>query len=202
MLLVLKLGINEWPMPGRIVRRETYLREYHELTHATACRSCRTRSGRTLCSPASCCSPSRRARTSSGRSVRRPTGPDDHPDGAAPGFLLPVALRVAVVPAAGRRNALPLDRSADHPRAAAACRFLPVRAKRAGGAGRSRSDVLLVAVSLGHSRNSARYTPWSPEMDAWSGAPVPASSWPAARRWSAGRAGVPGEAVPQLSCAR
>ena len=32
-LLVLKLGINEWPMPGRIVRRETYLQEYHELTH-------------------------------------------------------------------------------------------------------------------------------------------------------------------------
>jgi ubiquinol-cytochrome c reductase cytochrome b subunit len=33
LLLVLKLGINEWPMPGRIVRRETYLREYQELTH-------------------------------------------------------------------------------------------------------------------------------------------------------------------------
>src|ERR1700723_3117941 len=33
LLLVLKLGINEWPMPGRIVRRATYLKEYHELTH-------------------------------------------------------------------------------------------------------------------------------------------------------------------------
>src|SRR5260221_3670182 len=32
LLLVLKLGINEWPMPGRIVRRATYLQEYHELT--------------------------------------------------------------------------------------------------------------------------------------------------------------------------
>src|SRR6476661_3579068 len=31
-LLVLKLGINEWPMPGRLVRRDTYLREYHALT--------------------------------------------------------------------------------------------------------------------------------------------------------------------------
>jgi len=31
--LVLKLGINEWPTPGRIVRRETYIKEYHELTH-------------------------------------------------------------------------------------------------------------------------------------------------------------------------
>ena len=31
-LLVLKLGINEWPRPGRPVSRETYLREYRELT--------------------------------------------------------------------------------------------------------------------------------------------------------------------------
>ena len=31
--MVLKLGINEWPMPGRIVRRATYVQEYHELTH-------------------------------------------------------------------------------------------------------------------------------------------------------------------------
>jgi ubiquinol-cytochrome c reductase cytochrome b subunit len=33
LLMVLKLGINEWPMPGRIVRRATYLEEYHEQTH-------------------------------------------------------------------------------------------------------------------------------------------------------------------------
>ncbi|HEY2857767.1 MAG TPA: cytochrome b N-terminal domain-containing protein [Terracidiphilus sp.] len=31
--MVLKLGINEWPMPGRIVRRETYVQEYNDLTH-------------------------------------------------------------------------------------------------------------------------------------------------------------------------
>ena len=33
LLLVLKLGINEWPMPGRVVRRATYLQEYHDLAH-------------------------------------------------------------------------------------------------------------------------------------------------------------------------
>src|ERR1700726_1476884 len=33
LLMVLKLGINEWPMPGRVVRRATYLQEYRELTH-------------------------------------------------------------------------------------------------------------------------------------------------------------------------
>jgi ubiquinol-cytochrome c reductase cytochrome b subunit len=31
--MVVKLGINEWPMPGRVVRRETYVEEYNELTH-------------------------------------------------------------------------------------------------------------------------------------------------------------------------
>src|ERR1700691_3232908 len=31
--MVLKLGINEWPMPGRAVRRSTYLQEYKKLTH-------------------------------------------------------------------------------------------------------------------------------------------------------------------------
>jgi ubiquinol-cytochrome c reductase cytochrome b subunit len=31
--MVLKLGINEWPMPGRIVRRATYVAEYNRLSH-------------------------------------------------------------------------------------------------------------------------------------------------------------------------
>src|ERR1700735_2879477 len=32
LLMVVKLGINEWPMPGRGVGRATYIKEYHELT--------------------------------------------------------------------------------------------------------------------------------------------------------------------------
>ncbi len=31
LLMVLRLGINEWPMPGRIVRKATYEAEYHKL---------------------------------------------------------------------------------------------------------------------------------------------------------------------------
>jgi len=31
--MVLKLGINEWPMPGRVVRRDTYIAEYNKLAH-------------------------------------------------------------------------------------------------------------------------------------------------------------------------
>src|ERR1700693_4601064 len=30
LLMVLKLGVNEWPMPGRVVRRATCLQEYHD----------------------------------------------------------------------------------------------------------------------------------------------------------------------------
>ncbi len=30
--MVVGLGINDWPMPGRVVKRSTYIQEYHELT--------------------------------------------------------------------------------------------------------------------------------------------------------------------------
>src|SRR5271163_1360942 len=33
--MVLRLGINDWPMPGRVVRKSTYVQEYHELTKKT-----------------------------------------------------------------------------------------------------------------------------------------------------------------------
>jgi ubiquinol-cytochrome c reductase cytochrome b subunit len=33
--MVLKLGINDWPMPGRVVRKSTYMQEYHELAKKT-----------------------------------------------------------------------------------------------------------------------------------------------------------------------
>ena len=35
LLMVLRLGINEWPMPGRLVNKKTYVQEYHELTKKT-----------------------------------------------------------------------------------------------------------------------------------------------------------------------
>jgi ubiquinol-cytochrome c reductase cytochrome b subunit len=33
--MVLRLGINEWPMPGRLVNKKTYTQEYHQLTEKT-----------------------------------------------------------------------------------------------------------------------------------------------------------------------
>jgi ubiquinol-cytochrome c reductase cytochrome b subunit len=33
LLMVVRLGINEWPMPGRLVSKQTYVQEYNELVH-------------------------------------------------------------------------------------------------------------------------------------------------------------------------
>jgi ubiquinol-cytochrome c reductase cytochrome b subunit len=33
--MVLRLGINDWPMPGRLVNKKTYVAEYHQLTVKT-----------------------------------------------------------------------------------------------------------------------------------------------------------------------
>jgi ubiquinol-cytochrome c reductase cytochrome b subunit len=33
--MVLRLGINDWPMPGRLVNKKTYMQEYHQLTRET-----------------------------------------------------------------------------------------------------------------------------------------------------------------------
>jgi len=35
LLMVLRLGINEWPMPGRLVSKKTYAEDYHKLTVKT-----------------------------------------------------------------------------------------------------------------------------------------------------------------------
>jgi ubiquinol-cytochrome c reductase cytochrome b subunit len=35
LLMVVRLGINDWPMPGRLVNKQTYVQEYHTLTEKT-----------------------------------------------------------------------------------------------------------------------------------------------------------------------
>ena len=114
LLLVLKLGINEWPMPGRVVRRATYLQEYRELAH---------RDGEPFVPDAvwkdilllGLHSPFDRGLRGLLRAIRsgRPAGSDDHPDGASTRLLLSVDLRLAFVSAAQGRDADPFDRS-DH----------------------------------------------------------------------------------------
>jgi ubiquinol-cytochrome c reductase cytochrome b subunit len=35
LLMVLRLGINDWPMPGRLVSKKTYVQDYHKLAKET-----------------------------------------------------------------------------------------------------------------------------------------------------------------------
>ncbi len=61
--------------------------------------------------------------------------------------------------------------------------------------------VLLLAVMLGTFTRLASYTPWSPEMNAWSGfTTAGALSQGQVSARAAGRTGVSGQTVPQLSC--
>jgi ubiquinol-cytochrome c reductase cytochrome b subunit len=96
LLMVVKLGINEWPMPGRLVRRETYLKEY-EGRRAF-------RSGRHLEGP-----DFRRLHPAGGGGLRRclralrtnrTAGPYHHPNRSKTGFLFPLAVRCSLLAAA------------------------------------------------------------------------------------------------------
>jgi hypothetical protein len=114
LLLVLKLGINEWPMPGRIVRRATYVKEYHELTQKDgipfvpgAIAKDMFFSGFILLAIAACAC-----------AHFGPFGPSGQPDPtiiqtAPAGLLFPVALCGAVAAAAVDGNSGAADRTGD-----------------------------------------------------------------------------------------
>jgi len=98
--MVVKLGINEWPMPGRAVRRSTYLTQYHQLTKKDgrpfvpgAVWKDAFFSAAILAAVAVLRGGVRTVRTG------RAAGSNDHSDGAEARFLLPVALRGIVLSA-------------------------------------------------------------------------------------------------------
>ena len=138
--MVLKLGVNEWPMPGRIVRRETYVEEYNKLTHTDgipfvpgAVWKDLIFSAAILFAVAFCAA------------VFGPYGPKGVPDPTIintvpkPDFLLPVDIYGAVVSAAGDGDAVHSDRAGDRDSGAACdCRLWRAWARRAGGDGRWR----------------------------------------------------------------
>ena len=173
--MVLKLGVNEWPMPGRIVRRETYIEEYNELAHKDglpfvpgAVWKDLFFSAAILFAVAACAA------------VFGPIGPKGVPDPTIintvpkPDFFflwiytilsfLPPEMEtpfILIVPVI----------------AVAALVGLPFVA----GVGEKSwwrrpvavFSVLFIAVCLGVFTNLGTYTPWSPVMNAWSGAAVP-----------------------------
>jgi len=174
-LLVLKLGINEWPMPGRIVRRETYLRDYGELVHRDgepfvpgAVWKDIVFSGVILLAIATCAA------------FFGPFGPGGQPDPTiiqtAPRpdfFFLWLYAVLSFLPPAAETPLLMIGPVI----AIALLLGLPFFAGEGEKSWRRRPvavlTVLLTAVALGAMTQLGEHTPWSPVMDAWSGDAIP-----------------------------
>jgi ubiquinol-cytochrome c reductase cytochrome b subunit len=176
LLMVLKLGVNEWPMPGRVVRRATYLQEYHELTHTQGVPFVPNAvwkdilfSGFVLLSIAVCAA------------YFGPFGPGGQPDptiiqtAPRPDFFflwlyallsfLPPAAETPILligPAIGLIVLIALPFVAGEGEKSWERRPIAVL------------TILLIAVGLGTLTHLGERTPWSPVMDAWSSEPIPA----------------------------
>jgi len=173
--MVLKLGVNEWPMPGRIVRRETYIREYHELTHSDGIPFVPGAVWKDLVFSAAilfavaCCA-----------AIFGPYGPKGVPDPTIintvpkPDFFflwiytilsfLPPDMEtpfILIAPVVGIAALLGLPFVAGVGEKSWWRRPVAV------------FSVMFIAVCWGVCTNLGTYTPWSPKMDAWSGAAVP-----------------------------
>jgi ubiquinol-cytochrome c reductase cytochrome b subunit len=177
LLLVLNLGINEWPMPGRVIRRSTYIKEYHELTQKDgipfvpgAIAKDLFFSGFILLLVALCAL------------LFGPFGPSGQPDptiiqtvprpdyfflwlyavlSLLPPSLETPALLIGPVIVLGFLLALPFFSGEGEK----SWRRRPIAVLM----------ILLVAVALGAFTRLAGDAPWSPVMDAWSGDAVPAN---------------------------
>ena len=173
LLLVLKLGINEWPMPGRIVRRATYMKEYHELTHKDGMPFVPGAIGKDMFFSGFDPSGHRRMRRSFG-----PFGPSGQPDPTIiqtvprpDYFFLWLYAVLSLLPPSMETPALLIG-----PVIALACSVaLPFVSGEGEKSWRRRPiavlTILLLAVSLGTFTHLAGNAPWSPVMNAWSGDP-------------------------------
>ncbi len=117
LLLVLKLGVNEWPMPGRLVRRATYVQDYHNLTHKDgipfvpgAVWKDLFFSAFILLALAAVCFSFRALRA--GRAARS----NHHPNRPQAGLFFPLALRCVVIASAVDGNSRPTDWAGDRNR--------------------------------------------------------------------------------------
>jgi ubiquinol-cytochrome c reductase cytochrome b subunit len=175
LLLVLKVGINEWPMPGRVVRRSTYVKEYQELTRKDgipfvpqAVWKDMFFSAAIIVSVMACAA------------VLGPFGPSGYPDPTIiqtvpkpDFFFLWLYAMLALLPP-GLETPLLLVGPV------IAIGFLVLLPFLSGEGEKSWKrrpiavvTLLLVAVALGTFTRLAEYSPWSPVMNGWSGDPVP-----------------------------
>src|ERR1700726_4912137 len=175
LLMVLKLGINEWPMPGRVVRKATYTKEYHELTQKDglpfvpgAIWKDLFFAAFILLSIAAC---------AGYFGPFGPSGPPDptiiqtapHPDF----FFLWLYAVLSFLPPSMETPALLIGPVV----IIAALLLLPFLFGEGEKSWRRRPiavlTILLVAVTLATFTHLAGYTPWSPHMNAWSSDPIP-----------------------------
>jgi ubiquinol-cytochrome c reductase cytochrome b subunit len=175
LLLVLKLGINEWPMPGRVVHRATYIKEYHELTRRDgipfvpqAVWKDMFFSAAIIGSVMACAA------------VFGPFGPRGYPDPTIiettpkPDFFFQwLYAMLALLPPSLETPLLLVGPVM----AIGFLLFLPFLSGEGEKSWKRRPiavvTLLLVALAFGMLTRLAEYTPWSPVMDAWSGDPVP-----------------------------
>jgi ubiquinol-cytochrome c reductase cytochrome b subunit len=176
LLMVLKLGINEWPMPGRIVRRATYTREYHDLTHKDGIAFVPYAvwkdiffSGFILLSIALCAA------------LLGPFGPGGRPDPTIiqttphpDYFFLWLYALLSYLPPSFETPFLLIGPAV----AILVLIALPFFAGEGEKSWKRRPiavlSVLLLAVTFGTLNHLGQHTPWSPVMDAWSAEPIPA----------------------------
>ena len=175
LLMVLKLGINEWPMPGRLVKKTTYETEYHELTKKDgapfvpyAVWKDMFFAAFILLAVAACAV------------YFGPFGPTGRPDptiiqtSPKPDyFFLWLYALLSLLPPSMETPALLIGPVV----AIMVLVLLPFLSGEGEKSWRRRPiavlTILLLAISLGTLTHLSGYTPWSPHMNAWSGDPVP-----------------------------
>src|SRR5215510_8626262 len=175
LLMVLKLGINEWPMPGRVVRRATYEREYHELTRSDGAPFVPYAVWKNmffaafiLLAVAGCAlyfgpfGPTGRPNPTIIQTVPKP----DY-------FFLWLYALLSLLPPSLETPALLIGPVV----VIAALLLLPFLSGEGEKSWKRRPiavlTVLLIAITLGTFTHLASNAPWSPHMKAWSGEPVP-----------------------------
>ena len=175
LLMVLKLGINEWPMPGRLVRKATYESQYQELTKKDGAPFVPYAVWKDLLFAAIIV-----AAVAACAAYFGPFGPTGVPDPTIiqtvpkpDYFFLWLYALLALLPPSLETPAILVGSGA----VIAALLLLPFLFGEGEKSWRRRPvaglTIILIAVSLGTFTHLAGYTPWSPDMNAWSGEPVP-----------------------------
>lgn len=174
-LMTFKLGVNEWPMPGRVVRKTTYLREYHERTRKDGLPFVPDAiwkdlffAAAILLSIAACAA------------YFGPFGPGGPPDPTIiqtvprpDFFFLWLYAVLSLLPPSLETPALLVGPAV----VILGLLLLPFLFGEGEKSWRRRPTavltILLVAVAMGTFTQLAANAPWSPVMDAWSGVPIP-----------------------------